>query len=137
LAGRARCRGNVASLDGSAAPGRITDQIAPLLITQDLDPNAAKELEQARRVFSDLQQGRIDRSLLTADADAFFTPQVLADAEASLKPLGAPLSFVQTSVELRGGMIYRHFQITWNGKPPLRLSTFTTPEGKLDQYLIQ
>lgn len=126
-----------ANLDGSAAPGKITGQIAPLLITQDLDPNAAKELEQARRIFSDLQQGKIDRSLLTSDADAFFTPRVLADAEASLKPLGTPQGFRQTSVELRGGMTYRHFQITCNGKPALHLSTFTTPEGKLAQYLIQ
>ncbi len=126
-----------ANLDGSAAPSRITNQIAPLLVTQELDPNAATELDEARRTFSDLQQGRIDRSLLTSDANAFFTPQVLADAEASLKPLGAPQSFRQTSVELRGGMTYRHFQITCTGKPPLHLSTFTTPEGKLAQYLIQ
>ncbi len=126
-----------ANLDGSAAPSRITNQIAPLLVTQELDPNAATELDEARRTFSDLQQGRIDRSLLTSDANAFFTPQVLADAEASLKPLGAPQSFRQTSVELRGGMTYRHFQITCTGKPPLHLSTFTTPEGKLAQHLIQ
>ncbi len=126
-----------ANLDGSAAPSRITDQIAPLLVTQELDPNAAAELDEARHIFSDLQQGRIDPSLLTSDANAFFTPQVLADAEASLKPLGAPQTFRQTSVELRGGMTYRHFQITCAGKPPLHLSTFTTPEGKLAQYLIQ
>jgi len=126
-----------ANLDGSAAPRNITDQIAPLLVTQELDPNAARELEQARRIFSDLQQGKIDRSLLTPDADAFFTAQVLADAEASLKPLGSPQTFRQTSVELRGGMTYRHFQIVCAGNPPLHLSTFTTPEGKLDQYLIQ
>ena len=126
-----------ANLDGSAAPGKITNQIAPLLVTQQLDPNAAKNLELARRIFSDLQQGKIDRSLLTSDADAFFTPQVLADAETSLKPLGSPQSFRQTSVELRGGMTYRHFEITCNGKPSMHLSTFTTPEGKLDQYLIQ
>jgi len=126
-----------ANLDGSSAPGRISNQIAPLLVTRGLDPNASSELEQARHIFADLQQGKIDRSLLTADADAFFTTQVLADAEASLKPLGAPESFSQTSVELRGGMTYRHFQITCKGKPPLHLSTFTTPEGKLDQYLIQ
>jgi len=126
-----------ANLDGSSAPGRITNQIAPLLVTRALDPDASSELERARSIFAGLQQGKIDRSLLTADADAFFTSQVLADAEASLKPLGTPESFSQTSVELRGGMTYRHFQITCKGKPPLHLSTFTTPEGKLDQYLIQ
>lgn len=127
----------LANLDGSAAPGKITDHVTPLLVTQQLDPNASRELDQARRVFSDLQQGKIDRSLLTSDAEAYFTPQVLADAESSLKLLGSPESFRQTSVELRGGMTYRHFQITCKGHPPLHLSTFTAPDGKLAQYLIQ
>jgi hypothetical protein len=83
-----------------------------------------------------LQQGKIDRSMLTSDADAYFTPQVLSDAEQSLKPLGAPENFRQRSVELRGGMTYRHFEIRFKGKA-LHLSTFTTPDGKLAQYLIQ
>ena len=124
------------NLDGSNAPGAITDQIAPLLIAQAEDPHAAQELEAARQIFSGLQQGKIDRSLLTSDADAFFTPQVLSDAAASLKPVGTPDNFRQVSVELRGGMTYRHFEIRGKGKV-LHLSTFTTPDGKLAQYLIQ
>jgi CubicO group peptidase (beta-lactamase class C family) len=124
------------NLDGSSATNGITNQIAPLLLAEVQDPHAAEELEQARQIFSDLQQGKIDRSLLTSDADAFFTPQVLSDAEASLKPLGAPDNFRQLSVELRGGMTYRHFEIRFKGKS-LHLSTFTTPDGKLAQYLIQ
>jgi D-alanyl-D-alanine carboxypeptidase len=124
------------NMDGSNATDAITNQIAPLLLAEVQDPQAAQELEQARQIFSDLQQGRIDRSLLTSDADAYFTPQVLSDAGASLKPLGAPQNFRQLSVELRGGMIYRHFEIRCKEKA-LHLSTFTTPDGKLAQYLIQ
>jgi CubicO group peptidase (beta-lactamase class C family) len=124
------------NLDGSSATNAITNQIAPLLLADVQDPHATEELEQARRIFSDLQQGKIDRSLLTSDADAFFTAQVLSDAAASLKPLGAPENFRQLSVELRGGMTYRHFEIRFKGKS-LHLSTFTTPDGKLAQYLIQ
>lgn len=125
-----------ANMDGSSAPGSITAQIAPLLLAEAEDPHAAQQLEQARRIFSGLQEGKIDRVLLNPDADAYFTPQVLADAAASLGPLGAPESFRQTSVELRGGMTYRHFRIGFNGMS-LRLSTFTTVDGKLAQYLIQ
>lgn len=124
-----------ANLDGSEAPTAITSQIAPLLLAQAEDPRAAQQLEQARRIFSGLQEGRIDRSLLNPDADAYFTPQVLSDA-AGLKALGAPETFRQTSVELRGGMTYRHFQIGFKGKS-LHLSTFTTADDKLAQYLIQ
>jgi hypothetical protein len=125
-----------ANMDGSSAPGAMTSQIAPLLLAEAEDPQAAQQLEQARRIFSGLQEGQIDRALLNPDADAYFTPRVLADAAASLNPLGAPQSFRQTSVALRGGMTYRHFQIGFKGKS-LHLSTFTTVDGKLAQYLIQ
>jgi D-alanyl-D-alanine carboxypeptidase len=124
------------NMDGSNATNAITDQIAPLLLAEVQDPRAAEELEQARRIFSDLQQGKIDRRLLTSDADAYFTAQVLSDAAESLKPLGTPENFRQLPVELRGGMTYRHFEIRFKEKA-LHLSTFTTPEGKLAQYLIQ
>jgi D-alanyl-D-alanine carboxypeptidase len=126
----------LANRDGSSAPGTITAQVAPLLIMGAADPAAAHALEQARRIFAELQEGRIDRALLSSDADAYFTPQVLEDAAASLKPLGAPESFRQTSVELRGGMTYRHFTIGCKGQS-LHLSTFATSDGKLAQYLIQ
>ncbi|MGA2579520.1 MAG: serine hydrolase domain-containing protein [Bryobacteraceae bacterium] len=126
----------LANMDGSNAPGSITNQIAPLLLEEAEDPQAARQLEQAHRIFSGLQEGKIDRALLNSDAAAYFTPQVLQDAAASLKPLGVPESFRQTSVDLRGGMTYRHFQIRFKDKP-LHLSTFTTVDGKLAQYLIQ
>ncbi len=125
-----------ANLDGSNAPEAITREIAPLLLAEAEDPQSAQQLDQARRIFSGLQEGKIERDLLNADANAYFTPQVLADAAASLKPLGSPQMFSQSSVELRGGMTYRHFQITFPGRS-LHLSTFTTADGKLAQYLIQ
>ena len=125
-----------ANTDGSNAPGSVTNQVAPLLLAEAEDPGAAHALEQAKRIFSGLQEGRIDRGLLDADANSYFTGQVLKDAAASLGPLGAPESFRQTSVELRGGMTYRHFRIEYKGKS-LHLSTFTAVDGKLAQYLIQ
>jgi CubicO group peptidase (beta-lactamase class C family) len=125
-----------ANMDGSRAPGSITGQIAPLLLAEAEDPQAAQRLEQARRIFASLQEGRIDRSLLTSDADAYFTPQVLTDAAASLGPLGSPESFKQVSAGLRGGMQSRSFLVEFKGKS-LHLSTFAAADGKLAQYLIQ
>jgi CubicO group peptidase (beta-lactamase class C family) len=124
------------NLDGSDAPAAITGQVTPLLIAEADDPQAAPALEQARQIFAGLQDGKLDRGQLTSDANSYFTEQVLADAAASLKPLGTPTGFRQTSVSLRGGMTYRHFRIEFKDKS-LHLSTFTTPDGKLDQYLIQ
>jgi CubicO group peptidase (beta-lactamase class C family) len=125
------------NLDGSSAPGSITRQIGPLLLAETADPQAAPQLEQARRIFSQLQGGTIDRSLLTSDANFYFTPQVLADAASSLKPLGVSESFEQTGMGLRGGMTWRSFQIKFSGGTVLRLSTFSVDDGKFAQYLIQ
>jgi len=125
------------NLDGSSAAGTIVNQIGTLLAGEKADPQAAASLELARQIFLDLQQGKIDRSLLTSDADSYFTAQVLADAASSLGPLGTPSSFEPTGFQLRGGMSYRHFRIAFASGKSLHLSTFTTPDGKLAQYLIQ
>jgi CubicO group peptidase (beta-lactamase class C family) len=125
-----------ANEDGSNATGSITEQIAPLLLTAAEDPQAGQALQQARQIFDELVEGTIDRGLLTSNADAYFSRQVLEDASASLKALGPLESLKQTSVEQRGGMTYRHFQIKFKDKS-LHLSTLTVPGGKLEQYLIQ
>ena len=122
--------------DGSSATGIITSQIAPLLLRNAEDPDAERALQQARQILDGLAEGKINRGLLTSDADAYFSPQVLEDAAASLKALGPPESLSQTSVQLRGGMTYRHFRIKFKDKW-LPLSTLTVPSGKLEQYLIQ
>jgi len=125
-----------ANADGSSAPKSITDQIAPLVLTAAEDPEAERASEQARQIFDRLVEGKIDRGLLTPNADAYFTDQVLDDASASLRALGPPESFKQTSMELRGGMTYRHFEIKFKEKT-LRLHTLTVASGKLEQYLLQ
>jgi CubicO group peptidase (beta-lactamase class C family) len=127
----------LSNLDGASAPGAITHQIEPLLLSEREDPQAAQQLGQARRIFSQLQEGRVDRSLLTSDANAYFTPQVLADAASSLKPLGTAAGFEQTNMALRGGMTLRSFQIRFPGGVALHLSTFSADNGKFAQYLIQ
>ena len=43
-------------------------------------------------IFHDLQQGRIDRSLLAPNLSDYFTAEALADFQESLAPLGEPLS---------------------------------------------
>jgi CubicO group peptidase (beta-lactamase class C family) len=96
---------------------------------------AVPTLDVARRVFLDLQQGRLDRSLFTDDGNSYFTAQARADLEKSLKPLGEPVEFRETAKQDRGGMTERTYFIRAGGKS-LRLSAYFTPEGKLAQYLI-
>jgi len=97
-------------------------------------PLSAPE-QQALSIYRGLQQGRIDRSLLAPNLSDYFTPEALADFESSLAPLGEPLSLRQIHEELRGGMTFRSFDITYPYRH-LRLTTYTYPDGKLEQYLI-
>jgi len=125
------------NMDGSRVAASVANQIGPLLLAEKQDPQATAQLDQARRVFSGLQQGRIDRSILSSDADAYFTTQVLADAASSLGQLGAPSSFEQTAFGLRGGLSFRGFNIKFTSGKSLELTAFYTPEGKIAEYLIQ
>ncbi len=54
---------------------------------------------------------------------------------ARLGPLGEPLTFAQVHEELRGGMTMRVFRIVYPTRR-LSLSTYTYPEGKLEQFLV-
>jgi D-alanyl-D-alanine carboxypeptidase len=125
------------NLDGSRAAFSIAREIGPMLITAKEDPKAAQQLEQARRIFGELQNGRIDRSLLTSDASFYFTPQVLSDARRSLGPLGTPKSFTQIGYGLRGGMTFRSFRIQFASGKSLHLTTFSVDDGRFAEFLIQ
>jgi CubicO group peptidase (beta-lactamase class C family) len=91
--------------------------------------------KQALDIYRGLQQGTIDRKLLAPNLNDYFTAEAVADFRESLVPLGEPLSLKQTGESLRGGMTFRAFQIVYPGKK-LRLTTYTYPDGKLEQYLI-
>ncbi|MGA2252264.1 serine hydrolase domain-containing protein [Terracidiphilus sp.] len=91
--------------------------------------------EQAFAIYRDLQQGKIDRSLLAPNLSDYFDAQTLEDFKTSLSPLGEPLTFTQTGESLRGGMTERSFRIVYPTRR-LSLSTYTYPDGKLEQYLV-
>jgi len=118
--------------DAVGAASTIAKLAAPLVAGY---PLTAPE-QQALEIYRGLQQGRIDRSLLAPNLNDYFTPQAIADFQSSLAPLGEPLSLRQSSEELRGGMTFRAFDITYLGRR-LRLTTYIYPDGKLEQYLIE
>jgi D-alanyl-D-alanine carboxypeptidase len=120
--------------EGPAA-GTIARRIEDLLFAPAADPNAASALERATKLFTGLQNGELDRTLITSDLSAYFTAEALADFAASLKPLGAPESFTAGPHEDRGGMTFRGFSVKTTTKA-LRISTFVTPEGKFAQFLV-
>jgi D-alanyl-D-alanine carboxypeptidase len=120
------------NLDATGASGIAARQIASNLFAPRTSDSA---VEEARRIFRGLQGGTLDRSLFTPNANAYFTPQALSDLAASLGPLGEPREFVQQSRGLRGGMVSRRFRVAFPSVS-LGISTFTTPDGKLEQFIV-
>jgi hypothetical protein len=92
--------------------------------------------ELARRVYDGLAHGTIDRNLLTSNASAYFSAQVLTDYASSLGPLGAPTEFSGGGSSLRGGLRIRGFSIKANGVV-LSLTMMTTADGKIEQYIVE
>jgi hypothetical protein len=120
--------------ESPAAP-LIERQIEDLLLSPTADPGGKVALERARRLFSGLQKGELDQSLLTADTIFFFTQQAIADFASSLAPLGEPSCFTESTNAERGGMTARSFIIQAGGKR-MALQTYIDRDGKFAQYMV-
>jgi D-alanyl-D-alanine carboxypeptidase len=117
------------------AANTIARKIEDLLFAPSADPGAAPALENAKKLFTGLQNGELDRSLVSRDLSAYFTAEGLADFASSLKPHGKPEAFTAGAHEDRGGMTFRAYLVKFGAKA-IRISTFVTPEGKFAQFLI-
>ncbi|HEY3933582.1 MAG TPA: serine hydrolase domain-containing protein [Gemmatimonadales bacterium] len=98
---------------------------------------AASAEALARKVLAGFQRGTIDRSLFTANCNFYFDHDAIADYRTSLAPLGAIKSLTQTSTFPRGGMLYRGFAVEFATGRKASLSTFTMPDGKIEQFLVE
>ena len=120
--------------DAAPASTLIAVGIGRTLFTNE-DASTQARTARARSIFDGLQHGTVDRSLLTADASAYFSSQALADFQSTLAPLGTPTAFVQTAQRERGGMLERIYRVTFPDRT-LRVWTYEMPDGKLEQYQL-
>jgi D-alanyl-D-alanine carboxypeptidase len=122
------------NLDATSASEQIAAGIAKAIFAST-DPATPKTTEQMRKIFDELQKGRLDRAQFTSNANAYFTDQAIKDFASSLSPLGIPQEFAQSGQSLRGGMTLRRYRVKFPTKT-LRLTTFIMPDGKIEQYQI-
>jgi D-alanyl-D-alanine carboxypeptidase len=120
--------------DAVGASAQIARDVTPLLFAVDNAETTGK-LDQARKILAGLQQGTIDRSLFTDNANSYFSEQALKDFASGLAPLGASQEFTQARQSLRGGMLLRVYRVKFAQKT-LRVWTFEMPNGKLEQYQV-
>ncbi|QIL02288.1 beta-lactamase family protein [Sphingomonas sinipercae] len=121
------------------ASGRIARDLAAIVLpAPPADQASVTAAARARTLLDQLASGRVDRSLLTENANYYFTPQALADYRASLAPLGTPTALEpRGSPTLRGGFAIQGYTIKYPTRT-LDLSTFYEPggRGRIEQFLI-
>lgn len=120
---------------GGGASDMVTHEIETLLFAPAADPAAPVALSKVRVLFTQLQAGQPDRSMMSDGLSSYFSEQAVADFAASLKPLGEVESIVETRSLHRGGLVFRFFRIKAGGKS-VRVATYFTPDGKLDQFIV-
>lgn len=120
---------------GGSTSDKVTAEIEALLFAPSADTSAALALNKVRALFTQLQAGNPDRSMMSEGLNGHFSDQVVADFAASLKPMGEVESIVETRSNRRGGLVYRFFRIKTAGGT-LRVPTYFTPDGKLDQFIV-
>jgi D-alanyl-D-alanine carboxypeptidase len=122
------------NVDMANADAEIAHRIAAVLFSQEQQIEWAKQ-QQIEKIFQQFQQGKIDRSLFSANANSYFTEQAVKDFSEGLAPLGAPQDFTQTEREDRGGMVFRRYYVKFPQKT-LDLWIREMPDGKIEQYQI-
>ena len=126
--------------EASSAAGTVARAVAamvlppPVVATPAAD--TAKAEAQAKAILTGLQKGAIDRALFTANGNFYFDAVAIGDFQSSLGPLGAVQSVTQRATSLRGGMRYRAFTVTFANGAHGELSTYTTRDGLLEQFLL-
>jgi D-alanyl-D-alanine carboxypeptidase len=118
--------------------GPVGNEISRWILEPDYHKQgqaSAAEIAQVSAMLEGLQQGRIDRSLLTSNDKFYFSDVALHDIEASLAPLGKLQSVTRERESLRGGMTFRLYRAQF-GKTKLAVTVYLTPDGHYEQFLI-
>jgi D-alanyl-D-alanine carboxypeptidase len=123
------------NLDASTGAEQIARKIGPYLFP-DQDNNMEERLTLARKIFDELQRGRVDRALLTANCNEYFSEQAIHDFASSLEPLGIPEEFTQASHSIRGGMGFRLYRARFKDGKSIQVTMRDLPDGKIEQYQI-
>jgi D-alanyl-D-alanine carboxypeptidase len=135
---------NIEGPGASAVTSPLRPLLLPATVTAPKPATAGVEkavtygaapAEQMKGMLTGLQNGKLDRKLLTADTNYYFSKETLGDYKTSLQALGAVDSVTQVAEELRGGMVFRVYVAKFaNGT--VMANTYTQPDGKIEQFLV-
>jgi len=126
--------------EASGAASEIARAIVPILLGQDsaaTNGGADVFAPKLKSILSDLQQGKINRSLFTSDANSYFNQDALDDFRTSLEPFGSVTSVEKERGALRGGMESGRYRVVFSSGSAIAVSTYLEPDGKIEQLLVE
>jgi hypothetical protein len=88
-------------------------------------------LAQAKTVFAQLQNGKLDRTALTTEMNAALTDDKLATVKSSIGTLGAPVSFEQEHAGTQTGVRYGVYLVTFSNGAKLDFLIGIDGQGKI------
>jgi CubicO group peptidase (beta-lactamase class C family) len=121
--------------DGISLIGSVAQEIARTILSSPESAASEATTAQVRAILEGLQQGRIDRSLFTSNANAYFTETALGDYRTSLSALGKLEAVAPAGDQLRGGMTHLSYRARFE-KKTVGLNIYRTPDGKYEQYMV-
>jgi D-alanyl-D-alanine carboxypeptidase len=113
---------------------RLTELLLPAAAPAEAAPDPVAEMLPG--ILAGLAQGQLDRAKFTANCNAYFSAEAIADFKATLAPLGAVKSVYRTRTQLRGGMLYSAYRVVFGDGTTLMMNTYTLADGKIEQFLI-
>jgi CubicO group peptidase (beta-lactamase class C family) len=110
--------------------------LAKLLPSVDVPAvHGLSALDAAKKFLSDLEQGRVDRSTISPDFDAYLTADKLAAAQKSLNALG-PISNIRIAgVSERGGLEVASVRFNV-GSTTTQGLMYRRTDGKVEEFLF-
>jgi D-alanyl-D-alanine carboxypeptidase len=123
----------------SDAADKISAQIAALVLPGTVTAAAAPDqvADALPGILAGFAQGQIDRAKFTANCNAYFSADALADFKATLATLGAVKSVYRTQTSLRGGMKFADYRVVFANGTTLLVNASMWPDGKIEQLLIR
>ncbi|MBV9499843.1 MAG: beta-lactamase family protein [Acidobacteriaceae bacterium] len=121
--------------DGVNLIGPLTDQISSLLLNPESSAQEKRDAD-VRSILEQLQEGRIDRSLFTSNANEYFGDTALKDYKDSLAPLGKLNLLERRAESLRGGMTHLSYRAHFE-RDTVGLNIYVLPDGKFEQFIVE
>jgi D-alanyl-D-alanine carboxypeptidase len=118
----------------------LAGHMEPLLLPTDRRSPVPKidgpePIALAKQLFAAFQQGKIDRSLLGSDFNAYLTPEKLDLASSSFKKLGEVKAVELVVTRERGGMAHSTLDFKFERADYL-CELYRTPDGIIQEFLM-